>query len=278
MKGLETRFITYKNSHINWFCFGNGAQPVICFHGYGENGSHFSFLENHTDDQFCFLAIDLPFHGKTEWNEGLNFSWNDLREIIQMILIQINDRPKTINDKLILLGFSLGGRIVLSLYQAIPTEIAKIVLLAPDGLKTNFWYWLSTQTWLGNKLFYFTMRHPGWFFGFLKTLKRSGFVNASVFKFVKYYIDNKEVRYELYDRWTGLRRLKPDLSRIRALIAHYKTPVRLVYGRHDRIILSVVGEKFRKGIEEHCTVSIIESGHQVLHEKHAKDIMHQLRS
>ena len=30
-----------------------------------------------------------------------------------------------------------------------------------------------------------------------------------------------------------------------------------------------MGEKFKKGIEEHCTISVIHSGHQVLHEKHA---------
>jgi pimeloyl-ACP methyl ester carboxylesterase len=47
----------------------------------------------------------------------------------------------------------------------------------------------------------------------------------------------------------------------------------LVYGKHDRIILSSVGEKFRKGIEGQCRVTIIPSGHQVLHEKHAEDIV-----
>jgi hypothetical protein len=51
-----------------------------------------------------------------------------------------------------------------------------------------------------------------------------------------------------------------------------------VYGKHDRIILPEHGEKFRKGIEMHCNVSVIESGHQVLHEKHVNDILRQLNS
>ena len=278
MKGLKSRFITYKNSRICYYYYGNGLQPVICFHGYGENGSHFSFLENQSDHRFSFIAIDLPFHGKTEWNEGLNFKWVDLQDIIEIILVEVNDKPKTIYDKLILLGFSLGGRIALSLYKAIPDKIERVVLLAPDGLKINFWYWLSTQTWLGNKIFHFTMKNPGWFFGFLKTLNGLGLVNASVFKFVKYYIDNKTLRHELYTRWTGLRRLRPNLSKIKSLIVENKTSYRLVYGKHDRIILSGVGEKFRKGIEGYCIISVIESGHQVLHEKHVKDIVDQLNS
>jgi hypothetical protein len=47
-----------------------------------------------------------------------------------------------------------------------PEQIEKLVLLAPDGLKVNFWYWLATQTWLGKNSFCFTMKHPGWFFVF----------------------------------------------------------------------------------------------------------------
>ncbi len=146
-------------------------------------------------------------------------------------------------------------------------------MLAPDGLKMNFWYWLSTQTWLGNKFFAFTLKHPGWFFGFLKILNKLKLVNASIFKFVNYYIGDKEVRRLLYARWTTLRKLKPRLKKIKSLINNNNTSVRLVYGMHDRIILSSVGEKFRKGIEDHCTLTVVHSGHQVLHEKHVQEIL-----
>lgn len=272
---MEPRFINYKNSRIAWYRFGSGPQPVICFHGYGENGSYFTFLEKYGGELYSFLAIDLPFHGKTEWKEGVDFRWEDLRNIIEEIRNQNNEAP---DESLYLLGFSLGGRIALSLYQARPDKIQKVVLLAPDGLKVNFWYWLSTQTWIGRKLFRFTMQNPGWFFGFLKVLNWLGVVNSSVFKFVKYYIDNKTVRHELYSRWITLRRLRPHLSKIKSSILEHKTTFRLLYGKHDKIILSIRGEKFRIGIEEYCTVSVIESGHQVLHEKHVKEILNQLEN
>ena len=70
-----------------------------------------------------------------------------------------------------------------------------------------------------------------------------------------------------------LRKLRPNLRRVKNQIQLNKTPVRLVYGKHDRIILSSVGERFRKGIEEYCAVTIINSGHQVLHEKHIQEIL-----
>lgn len=161
----------------------------------------------------------------------------------------------------------------LSLYEVLPQKINKLILLAPDGLKVNFWYWLSTQTWMGNKFFAFTMKHPGWFFGLLQVMNKLKLVNASIFKFVKHYIDDKQVRQLLYQRWTTLRKIKPGISNIKAHIKQNNTKVRLVYGIHDRIILSSVGEKFRRGMEDYCDVNIIHSGHQVLHEKHVEEIL-----
>jgi len=265
--------LSYKNSFISYLRFGEGPKTAICFHGYGEEASGFEFLGKYAGNQYTFYSIELPFHGQTEWNEGLVFTIADLQQIVEDILNCENPKPETSNQKLSLLGFSLGGRIALSLYQAIPEKIERLLLLAPDGLKVNSWYWLATQTWLGNSFFSFTMKHPRWFFGFLKLLNKLKLVNASIFKFVNYYIGDKEVRRLLYARWTTLRKLRPHLKQIKRAVKKNGTTVRLVYGEHDRIILPAVGQKFREGIEDHCTQSVIHSGHQVLHEKHANEIL-----
>ena len=270
---MEPGQLRYKNSIINYIRVGSGPGTAICFHGYGEEASSFDFFGKYAGDQYSFYSIDLPFHGQTEWNEGLVFTITDLLQIVEKILPRGNQEPGTSNRKLSLLGFSLGGRIALSLYQAIPERIERLVLLAPDGLKVNFWYWLATQTWLGNKFFSFTMKHPHWFFGLLKVLNKLRLVNASIFKFVNYYIGDKEVRRLLYARWTTLRKLRPNIRKIKVAVNKNETKTRLIYGKHDRIILSSVGDKFRKGIEDHCILSVIHSGHQVLHEKHIKEIL-----
>jgi len=270
---MEPLRFNYKKSVISYYRFGDGPKPVIGFHGYGEDATYFEFLTISAGNQFSFYCIDLPFHGKTEWNKELTFTISDLVEVVQEILKVENQKSKIKKQKLSIVGFSLGGRIALSLYQAISQQVEKLVLLAPDGLKVNFWYWLSTQTWLGNKFFAFTMKHPGWFFGFIKMLNKIKMINASIFKFVTYYVNDDKARNFLYTRWTTLRKLKPNLTTIKNYVRTNNTPVRIIYGKHDRIILSSVGEKFRLGIEEYCTIKVIASGHQVLHEKHAAEII-----
>ncbi len=269
----EKKTYAFKNSLLSYLRFGSGPKLVVCFHGYGEEAASFGFLSKYAGNQYTFFSIDLPFHGKTEWQEGLNFIGQELVLIVQNILAENYPGQKNVSQQFLLLGFSLGGRAALTLYQQLPASVEKLVLLAPDGLKVNSWYWLATQTWLGNKFFAFTMKKPGWFFGLLKLMNKLKLVNTSIFKFVNYYIGDTEVRRLLYTRWTTLRKLKPNLNKIKELVLQHKTPVRLVYGIHDRIILSSVGEKFKRGIEEYCTLTIIHSGHQVLHEKHVEEIL-----
>jgi pimeloyl-ACP methyl ester carboxylesterase len=268
--------LLYKKSIIGYQCFGSGPELAVCFHGYGEDCSAFSFLEKHAGREFRFIAIDLPFHGNTKWNEGVAFTINDLRQIIEKILKAKNPALEASDPKFSLIGFSLGGRMALHLYQYMPDRIEKLVLLAPDGVKVNCWYWLATQTWAGNKLFALTMKKPAWFFGLLKLMNRLKLINASIFKFVNYYIGDAAVRNLLYTRWTALRKIKPSIPVVKKSIAVDNTPVRLVYGKHDRIIRFSVAERFRQGIENNCVLTIIPSGHQVLHEKHAGEIVFAL--
>ncbi|TXJ27090.1 MAG: alpha/beta hydrolase [Chitinophagaceae bacterium] len=270
---MQQQLLTYRDSTVNYYCFGHGPKQVLCFHGYGEDAQSFAFLEGPMGNEYSFHAIDLPFHGQTIWKQGLDFTVNDL----QQVLSPVSGQLKAANSKPVLLGFSLGGRVALSLYQSEPESAGKLVLLAPDGLLMNPWYWLSTQTMMGNRLFRFTMKHPGWFFGTLKGLNKIGQVNASVSRFVNSYIGNPELRTLLYQRWTVLRKLRPDLSLIRSFIRKYETPVHLLYGKHDRIILPERGEKFRKGIEEYCTIDIAPAGHQVLQEKYIRQIKEALK-
>jgi pimeloyl-ACP methyl ester carboxylesterase len=268
---MEKGTLEYHGSSIGYLHFGHGNEVAICFHGYGESAESFVFFEKYAGDHIRFLAIDLPYHGRTAWDPGRTFTVTELAGIVDAILLKIDRDLK--KDSLILLGFSLGGRMALSYFQQNPGLVKKIILLAPDGLKVNFWYWLATQSHAGNRLFRLTMLRPQWFFGFLKLLNRMGVVNASIFKFVNHYIADEAVRMELYDRWTGLRKIKPDLKMIRHLVKKYQTRIHLVYGSHDRIILSSVGNRFVKGLEKYCTLSVIRSGHQVLHEKHVEDLL-----
>ena len=115
------------------------------------------------------------------------------------------------------------------------------------------------------------MKSPGWFLGMLRFGNRLGVINRSIFKFVEYYIHDEQVRKELYDRWTSMRKCKPNLSTIRKQVSEHELTLRLLYGNHDRIIRTSPAVRFIEGLKN-AKIEVLDCGHQVLHAKNADHI------
>ncbi|MEP6512474.1 MAG: alpha/beta hydrolase [Parafilimonas sp.] len=292
----------FQNSVINYYLFGNGPNLLLAFHGYGATGNEFSLLEKKLDEKYTIIAIDFPFHGATVWKES-NFSIIDLLKILQEIISELPSflikngdanesgfsrlsslpinrygeaRPnyrsvgRGLGVRASLISFSMGGRVTLSLLQQIPNQIECAVLIAPDGLHVNFWYWLSTQTWLGNKLFKYSMKNPKWLFALLKIADKTRLLNKSIIKLVHYYMDDKQERLQLYERWTMMRKFNPKLQQIKTITQKNNIPLRFLFGKHDNIILSKRSGIFKPA--ENVEIKIIEAGHKLMQPKHLTDI------
>ncbi len=215
------------------------------------------------------IAIDLPFHGQTQWKEGLNCHPAEMLEIVD----KIGSQEALLSSRITIAGYSMGGRVALSLLEIIPEKIERLILLAPDGLKMNGWYWLATQTLFGNRLFRFTMHYPAWFLGSLRLLGRIKGVNQSIHKFAISYLEDRQMREDLYARWTAMRAFKPSLKEIKGLVMKYKIFVDLIYGKFDRMIRYENGEVFSKGIEPQCRLRVLQTGHQLIHPKNLETLI-----
>ncbi|HEY4207443.1 MAG TPA: alpha/beta hydrolase [Puia sp.] len=280
MASSQNSSLLFGESCVNYYRWGQGPRLLFCFHGYGESAASFSFLEEFLGDAFTIIAIDLPYHGQTDWKDGPLTAATLLAIMDQILADQLPPAPVGGSTVLIppspsagdpslmnnwwLMGYSMGGRIALSLLGHAPEKIGRLILLAPDGLVVNPWYWLATQTAPGRQLFKWTMDHPGWFFFILRAGNKLNLVNPSVYKFVSTYVTNNDIRKSLYMRWIGLRLFKPRLRVIKDIIRRRQLPVQLLYGKFDRIILSERGEQFCKGIEPWCELTVISAGHQLL--------------
>lgn len=128
-----------ETKHGRVFCrqWGGGDTLLIAFHGFGDQSLLFERLDPVVSENKWMMAIDLPFHGKTEWNKP-ECSREDIQQIVQMLL------DKSQKSTCTLLGFSLGGRIVLSLWPNMRGKVESLILLAPDGIRTKGLGWPET--------------------------------------------------------------------------------------------------------------------------------------
>lgn len=253
---LNHEFIFYGPHRIAYYRFGVGTQWVVCFHGYGQSGVAFECFVSEVGSEYTFIVIDLPQHGHTEWVGNLPMQVSDMMRIIASII-----PPQTVFS---LMGYSMGARIALCLQQQFPESVKQLILLAPDGLRSNAWQWMSTQTKLGNQLFKYLMLHAQWLPKLVAQMGQWHLLNPSIVRFVLLSIVSKQQRTCLYTRWTTMRLFWPNQAHLRQVLSQYATPIACFLGNHDRIIPAAVITRQLRQMSPQANIQYLPAGHQIL--------------
>jgi len=102
----------------------------LLIHGFGGDSKEISYLQNYLSEKNINTCIaDLPGHGKTK----RELSKSSPKEWVSYLENKINEL-KTSNEKIILIGFSMGGLLCTNFLQV--KEIYKIVLI-----NTPIYFW-----------------------------------------------------------------------------------------------------------------------------------------
>jgi len=260
-------YLPFRDSTFYYTKAGLGKRWLICLHGYGENAETFSFLNSFLENEYTIVAIDAPFHGKTTWlqhNEAFTPA---------MLLAIIAEIVGSSSEKISIIGYSMGGRMALKLLLTDPERIDKLVLVAPDGLKFNFWHWLGTQTFIGNKIFKYTMLKNPLLFKLVQYIGKIGLVNGGVVKFAEQYLQDVGARKMLYKRWITMRKFAPERNLLPIIVEKFGIDIRMLFGKNDQIIKAKNGVALANKLPKLVRVWQIKAGHQLLKEKHIATFM-----
>ncbi len=267
---MDAQFFPYRNSSFHYVQSGHGSVPLLAFHGYGLNTHIFSFMLLDLPPQFTLISIDLPFHGQTVWNEKDAL---DPALFADSLLRLLKSIPGLQLAKIHLLGYSLGGRICLSLMPLLGDQVERVTLIAGDGLhQSRFLRWIM-NTDRGNRLFKKAMHDPDWLLRLLAIGTKLGMLKPRRRKFMLAYLEHPEAREKLYQRWMVLQRFQVSRNEIRVLLAKQTTALNMVFGIDDPVVRYKYGFRYVRGLEKTCKVFIIEGGHHLLHEENLPSII-----
>ena len=261
MNGFD---IMLRQNRIHGFSAGSGDPLLLCFHGFGETCNSFDCLSPLEGETFTLVAVDLPGHGETVWKEP-RFTPDDLGDLIGLILERFGKKQAH------LLGNSLGARFALCAEEKVPGLVGSLVLLAPDGLRDHFWYRLATATAWSNRFFQFLMKYPSFLFRIIRLGRGIGFFNASVERFFKLNMETPEKRQKVYEIWTSMMGMNPDVERVKAIMKARGTSLLLVYGQFDRVSPVKLGESIFQG-QPGFRMVILPKGHHLLSEETSGEI------
>lgn len=125
----------YEGGWINALTCGTGSTPIVMVHGADrklQNAGHWKGFLTDTLQGKKFCALDLPGHGSSEPGEQSPVAptfEDKVRAVVHFVRNVFGEA-----EKVILVGRSLGGRIVLSAAATDPavcSRVAAFVLIAP---------------------------------------------------------------------------------------------------------------------------------------------------
>jgi pimeloyl-ACP methyl ester carboxylesterase len=243
---MASNFFHFKNSILHYTTLGNGPQNLLMFHGFGQDNKSYHALSNVLSSQYTAYIFDLYFHGESRWGHGeLPLKKTHWKETIHEFL-----KEKGIQN-FSLAGFSLGGKFALTTLEAFPEKIKGIILLAPDGIKTSFWYSLATYPLFFRKIFKSMIYHPNRFQSIVKILHTWGLVDKGLLKFAEFQMNSKEKRTRVYYSWVVFRRLQVDLNKVAELINKHRIPLTVIVGQYDKVIQPKNMQRFLKKVDRY---------------------------
>ncbi|RYE23275.1 MAG: alpha/beta hydrolase [Sphingobacteriales bacterium] len=270
MSNAQSGYIKVKNAQLHYLQMGSGKQVLLAFHGYANDAGLFLPFAKKLGDKYTIISVDMPHHGKSQWQSG-ELSLPMMQELLQHLQNTYDVK------KISLLGYSMGGRLCLKLVECCHADIDKVVLMASDGLRFNFFYYFLTRTVIGKGLFRSFVEKPAKYFPLIERLKRWKWIDESRYKFAMQYLQTDEKRTFLYNVWPAMSALIPLTSKVKANIRQQQIPVHIFMGAYDRMIPLKLAESFCKDLPQ-AELHILQKGHRLMNEECVAEISNCLLS
>ncbi|RIJ43021.1 alpha/beta fold hydrolase [Pontibacter oryzae] len=264
-------FLIQNRSKLHYRVIGKGKRVLLAFHGYGQSSSYYLPMEKALGDDYTIYAFDLFFHGRSQLHK------HDMPLTKEFLAGFINHfLEKKGIARFSLMGFSMGGKFALTLVEQMPQHIEELFLIAPDGIKTSFWYNIATYPGWLQQLFKRTVLKPEAFFKMLQVLNKYNLVHKSLIRFAHFQMDSTPKRLRIYRSWIGFRDLNFDIRKIVKLLNTNKVPGTMFLGEYDEIISPKRVAVFIDALNQGELV-VLKAGHSNLLQEVA-DMLHAKRA
>ena len=255
-------FVFNKDVKIRYQEFGEG-DTIIFLHGFGGSSYSWRYIYKSFAKNYKTILIDLKGFGLSDKPNDDKYSVSDQADIINSFI-----RAKKLN-KIILVGHSFGGAVVLMTYfkSKMKDEINKLILIDSGGYNQDIpWYISTLKIPLLNNLALSIMPSRFWVNVVLKMcFYDDSKITEEMIETYASYLRSPGAHLALI-KTTG--QLIPDnIDEITNNFNKINIPVLLVWGKEDKIIPLDIGYKMNKNIPNSKLIIITECGHNSPEEK-----------
>ena len=258
---MDSHLIREGNVTLEYYIEGSGQNTLVCFHGHGRNVEDFLFLAK--KDRKLILIV-LPHHGKSQFPveriENQPLKIEEFNSIFAKII------EKEANDHFHFIGFSQGGRFVLSLLPLYEERLKSVQIISPDCMDPMSFYNRTSRMRLARLLFQKWEGSPKSFIRIAKFAFRLGLIRPKVLAFIELFAGNKEQFQRASRTWRGFRNIKPDFTAITKSLNSNKIYFMVIMGKYDQVIRTQQANQFLEQLGFPEALIEIECGHDFFKE------------
>lgn len=230
-------FLHLPSGKIHYRKWGRGSRLLIAVHGYGADAAMFGKLAPALSEIFTIYAIDLPFHGQSQW-EKASYQLKDIVAVFALILKKENANHCS------LLGHSFGARIAMKLIEKVGNQVEILYLLSPDGIRTR-WLWTG---YLVPKFLRPFLKKPleknEWFLHLAAKLRKRGLIPIYVERFLQRNLATSATRARLLGTWLSLNAFLVNNWRVKHSVRKHFIKVVVILGERDKILNQQAIQRF----------------------------------
>ncbi len=238
---MQSHYITLPQGRIHCYRTGQGPGLLIALHGFGDSAALFSPFEAYSKG-FRLYAVDLPYHGRSEWRAD-HYGAADIEAIVMSILKKENRSSFT------WLGFSFGGRIVLSMLDRFAGRLERAWLIAPDGLGTRGMAFPQGVPLFLRRLWIRLLNRPQWLLNLARRFHQLRLLDTFSLRFLQFFLRDEVRRRCLLRTWLSLDDFRVNRSGLREVLRKVSFPVTFVLGEKDPLIPLPAVQRLTEGIE-----------------------------
>jgi len=266
MSSTPDSYFHFQGSKLHYSRWGQGPQVLLAFHGFGQHKEYYQPLAQALQHSHTLYVFDLFYHGLSFWHNHQE----PLQKAHWQALLQAFLQQEGI-ERFSVAGYSLGGKFALATVHAFAPRIDHLLLIAADGIKTQFWYSLATYPGVLQRYFKSMVPRPAGFFALLRFMQRLGVVDRGLARFASTQMNTRKKRSRVYYSWTTFRLLQFSMPQVAAQIQLHGLQVHVFVGRYDKIITAQGMQRLLKHLPASSYhLEVLPTGHNNLIEHTAQ--------
>ena len=128
MSRFEDEYVTVGTVRTRYWSMGHGGVPLVLLHGLGGTVADWGETIEALAKRRRVVAVDLLGNGGTDKPADCLYTPIEMRDHVNATLDALNLTQFDLN------GWSLGGRVAISVAHATPDRVRRLILTAPAGI------------------------------------------------------------------------------------------------------------------------------------------------